>query len=136
MNKIEIARYIKALRIKKFGDKFGAQKKFADFLGIKYTTYRENERGKIGIEVLKSLHEKMGIDLNELLSKEDSEHLSAAEEEAPYRPLPLVSNEEKEYMEKLLEVLRNPKTKKAIQENIDTFLQVPKPEPERKKKEE
>lgn len=35
------------------------------------------------------------------------------------------TKEEREYCEKLVDVLRNPETKKAIQENIDTFLKVP-----------
>lgn len=51
--------------------------------------------------------------------------------------IPFQSPEEREYLEKLLEVLRNPNTKRAIQENIDTFLKVPRPEvdplPEKKK---
>ncbi len=51
----------------------------------------------------------------------------AAEEEAAYKVTPMVTPEEQQYLEKLLEVLRNPATKKAIQENIDTFLKVPKP---------
>lgn len=136
MDKLEIAKLIKGLRIERFGEKFGAQTKFAKFLGIKYTTYRSNEQGKIGVDVLRALHEKLGIDLNELLSGKGEKQLRAAEDEAPYEALPLYSTEEKEYMEKLLEVLRNPATKKAIKENIDTFLLVARPEPERKKKEE
>lgn len=42
--------------------------------------------------------------------------------------IPFQSPEEREYLEKLLEVLRNPNTKRAIQENIDTFLKVPRPD--------
>lgn len=124
MDKQEIANFIKRLRIGKFGEKFGAQKKFADFLGIKYTTYRENERGKIGVEVLKALREKMGVDINSLLSEEGRN----AEEEAEYKTQPLTTPQEQEYLDKLLDVLRNPATKVAIQENINTFLKVPKPE--------
>lgn len=53
---------------------------------------------------------------------------AAAEEEAEYKVVPMTTPEEQEYLEKLLRVLRNPATKRAIQENIDTFLKVPKPE--------
>ena len=35
------------------------------------------------------------------------------------------TKEEQAYCDKLVDVLRNPETKKAIQENIDTFLKVP-----------
>ena len=35
------------------------------------------------------------------------------------------TKDEQEYCDKLVDVLRNPHTKKAIQENIDTFLKVP-----------
>ena len=52
----------------------------------------------------------------------------AAEEDAAYRVTPILTEEEKEYVQKLLHVLRNPNTKKAIMENLDTFMKVPKPD--------
>ena len=71
-----------------------------------------------------------GYSLDWILTGEKPEPTTAAAEEtAPYEVTPLISPEEKEYLEKLLSVLRNPNTKKAIQENIDTFLKVPRPVP-------
>ena len=121
----EIGNKIKGLRVEKFGNEHGSQKRFAEFLGINYVTYRGYEDGNVTLEALKLISKKTGA----TFSIEGGVDIRAAEEETPYEAIPLLSPEEKEYLEKLLSVLRNPNTKKAIQENIDTFLKVPRPEP-------
>lgn len=79
-----------------------------------------------GGENLIRIKEATGKSIDWLLTgKEKEAPPHAAEETAHYSAM---TPEEREYLKKLLDVLRNPATKKAIQENIDTFLKVPWPE--------
>lgn len=82
MNYTEIAKRIKAIRIKEFGDEHGSPKKFAEFLGIPYTTYRNYEVKRVGLDVLVAINEKLGISFNELIYGEAEP--VAAEAAAPY----------------------------------------------------
>ncbi len=115
------------------------QEQLAEKIGIAFQTLNKYEKGHRlpDAEVLRQIAIITGVDAGWLLTgEEESAIRTAAEKEAPYEPTPMYTPEEREYIEKLITVLRNPDTKKAIKEDIDTFLKVPRPEPERKKKEE
>lgn len=96
---------------------------WANEKGIKRWVIETIEKGKIPEkhEHLVALAQALDVSLDWLLTGE----AQAVNAEGI---IPFQSPEEREYLEKLLEVLRNPNTKRAIQENIDTFLKVPRPE--------
>lgn len=98
----------------------------ASLLKISVTAF--SERKKTGSIPFKNLCEfalEEGVSIDWLLIGENK----VAEEDTPYKVSSLLTHEEQEYTKKLIEVLRNAATKKAIMENIDTFLKVPKVEP-------
>lgn len=94
------------------------QEQLAEKIGIAFQTLNKYEKGHRlpDAEILRQIAIITGVDAGWLLIGEKKG--TAVHNE---------TQEEKEYLEKLLHVLRNPDTKKAIQENIDTFLKVPKP---------
>lgn len=63
----------------------------------------------------------LGVSIDWLLTGKKGLRTKPTDVDAPR------SAKEKEYLDKLLLLLRNPATKKVIKENIDTFLKVPKP---------
>ncbi|MBI5887921.1 MAG: hypothetical protein HZB82_04315 [Deltaproteobacteria bacterium] len=65
----------------------------------------------------------LGVSVDWLLTGKEGLRTKPADVSAPR------SAKEKEYLDKLLLLLRNPATKKVIKENIDTFLKVPVPAP-------
>lgn len=66
----------------------------------------------------------LGVTVEQLLTGEHKENIMAVKESAPIYGY---TKEEKEYIEKLIELFRtkDEDTKKAIMQNIDTFLRVP-----------
>lgn len=95
------------------------QGQLAEKIGIAFQTLNKYEKGHRlpDAEILRQIAIITGVDAGWLLI--GVEKITGVHRE---------TEEEKEYLEKLLQVLRNPSTKKAIQENINTFLKVPKPE--------
>ncbi len=85
INKKLIGNRIKDLRVAKFGDKRGAPRGFADFLGIPYTTYRDNEAGKIGAEVLIAIEEKLGVTGAQLQAEDEKGSYSTPADSTPPR---------------------------------------------------
>lgn len=112
-------------RIRQFREQTGHKVKgFAELIGISQGSLSdiENEKTMPSAKTLASLVRITDIEPVWLLTGEERQTVNAE------GIIPFQSPEEREYLEKLLEVLRNPNTKRAIQENIDTFLKVPRPE--------
>lgn len=100
------------------------QKQLAENLKIAFSTLNMYEKGHRipDAEILRQIAIITKGEPAWLLTGEERQAVNA-EGISPFQ-----TPEEREYLEKLLEVLRNPNTKKAIQENIDTFLKVPRPD--------
>lgn len=66
----------------------------------------------------------LGVTVEELLTGESKERMLLVKEAAPFYGY---AKEEREYIDKLIELFRtkDEDTKKAIMQNIDTFLRVP-----------
>lgn len=94
---------------------------FADEIGTSagYLSNIEKGKKKISIEIIQALRIQFGVDINWLLTGEHSAG------HAPINVIEFKTSDEKEYLEKLLRVLRNPETAKAIKENLNTFMKVP-----------
>ena len=127
-------------RLKKLRkDKKLTIRQVAEACGSSVSYISEVERGikNPGVDLVLSLKRTFGVSTDWLLTgEEESAPMHLYEETAEYNVVPLATPEEQEYLEKLLRVMRNPLTKKAIQENLNAFLLVEKPGPldEEKKK--
>lgn len=85
MNISEITNRIKKIRIEKCGARHGSQKDFANFLGLKYTTYVNYEKDRVQPEFLILLREKLGVSIDWLLTGEGGTYekeLNASKEAA------------------------------------------------------
>ena len=120
MKKKDIGNKIKGLRIQNFGEKRGSQGEMARELGIPYTTYRDCERGIIGIDTLIKLYKKFNIDLNWLLMGEKPEIFSLTEDEKILcKKVKAIPKNEKDRMFKFLNLILDFLLREYEQEDIE-----------------
>lgn len=127
-----ICNRIKELRIHKCGQGHGAVKEFAEFLGMKYTTYINYEKDRVSPEILVLLKEKLGVSTDWLLTGKQEEERKEVQPETLKKVEELlgermgrkeVGKETMNYIDKLLTILEDdsPETRGKVKGFIDAL---------------
>lgn len=100
----------------------GVAYRYALAAGLRASTLHNYiERGSLpGVEIVIKLAHAGDVSIDWLLTGESQADAAKSVNAVEYK-----TNEEREYLEMLLRVLRNSKTRDAIKKNLDTFMLVP-----------